>query len=157
MPGSAPAGTAEPSVPAGGKTHEFTFRVTYADTDRLGIIYYANYFKFFEIGRTELMRSVGLRYRDLEMERKIFLPVVESRCEHLAPSRYDDELRVVTWLSWMGPASVCFQNEIFSVETPDNKPVARGFTRHAVVNELWKPIPVPRDIRDLLTPYLRVE
>lgn len=147
---------AQTGAASGGKTHELEFRVTYADTDRLGIVYYANYFKFFEQGRTELLRIMGLRYRDLEMERRIFMPVVKSQCEHIAPSRYDDMLRVRTRLSCLGPASVWFQNEIVNIDAPD-KIVARGFTRHAMVNELWKPIRIPEDIKSKLAPYLLLD
>ncbi|MEE8424230.1 MAG: YbgC/FadM family acyl-CoA thioesterase [Elusimicrobiota bacterium] len=143
------------SAPAGaGRHHEFEVRVTYADTDRLGIIYYANYFKYFELGRTELMRTLGIRYRDLEMERKLFLPAVEARCEYLGPSHYDDLLIVRTWLSWLGPASVCFQNEIYDKEN-GNKLVARGFSRHAMVNEFWKPARIPKDLKEKLNPFLK--
>ena len=94
-----------------------------------------------------------MRYRDLENDRKIFLPAVEARCEYLAPSYYDHLLVVRTWLSWMGPASVCFQNEIYDRDQKD-KLVARGFSRHAVVNEHWKPTRIPADIRERLAPYL---
>lgn len=150
-PQVAPFAGTSPQPPV--KCHEFEVRVTYADTDRLGIIYYANYFKYFELGRTELLRSLGLRYRDMEMERKVFLPVVETRCVYLGPSRYDDLLLVRTWLSWMGPASLCFQNEIYDREATDRL-VARGFSRHAVLNEYWKPVRLPKDIRELLAVYL---
>ncbi|MFH1726773.1 MAG: thioesterase family protein, partial [Elusimicrobiota bacterium] len=149
--GRAFAGAA-PGPPAG-KHHQFEVRVTYADTDRLGIIYYANYLKYFELGRTELLRMLGIRYRDLETDRKIFLPAVESRCEYIAPCRYDDLVRVQTWISWMGPASLCFQNEVRNREDSDRL-VARGFTRHAVVDEYWKPTRVPKDLRDRLLPYV---
>ena len=100
---AAPAPAAKKPKP---KVHEFEVRVTYADTDKMGIIYYANYFKYFEQGRTELLRSLGVRYRDLEVQRKMFLPCVETGCRYLAPSRYDDLLVVRTWLSSLGRASV---------------------------------------------------
>ena len=138
---------------AAGKVYEYELRVSYADTDRLGIIYYANYFKYFEAGRTELLRMMGMRYRDLEMERKLFLPAVEARCEYLAPAHYDEILRVRTWLSWMGPASLCFQYEIYDKDSHD-KLIARGFSRHAVLNEYWKPARLPKDLRELFSRFL---
>lgn len=131
-------------------------RVAYADTDRLGIVYYATYLKYFELGRTELMRGLGVRYRDLEMERRFFLPAVESRAQYLAPCRYDDALRLRTWVSWLGPASVCFQNELQSLEE-GGRLVARGFTRHAVLNELWKPSKLPPDVRQRLQSVLKAD
>ncbi|MBI5882065.1 MAG: YbgC/FadM family acyl-CoA thioesterase [Elusimicrobia bacterium] len=96
--------------------HEFNVRVTYADTDKMGVIYYANYFKFFELGRVELLRSLGVRYRDLEVQRKLFLPVVEAGCRYLAASRYDDLLSVRTCISDIGKASVTFDYLIFDEE-----------------------------------------
>jgi acyl-CoA thioester hydrolase len=137
-----------------GTVHRFDMRVTYGDTDRLGIVYYANYLKFFEQGRTELLRQLGLRYRDLEMERKIFLPAVESRCEYISPSRYDDLLEVRTWVSWLGPASICFQNEIADKDG-NGKIVARGYTRHAVLNEFWKPMRIPADLQQMMAPHVK--
>lgn len=148
------AKAAKPAAPARRKpkTHEFEVRVTYADTDKAGIIYYANYYRYLEQGRTELMRSLGVRYRDLEIQRKLFLPAVESGCKYLAPSRYDDLLVVRTWLSELGRASVTFSAEI--VDKDIGKVVAEVFSRHAVVNDLWRPARVPPDLRALLAPYV---
>ncbi len=153
-PKPAPMPTPAPAKPAKkSQLHEFEVRVTYADTDKMGIIYYANYFKYFELGRTELMRSLGLRYRDLEVQRKLFLPCVETGCRYLAPSRYDDLLVVRTWISTLGRASIRFENEILDRDL-GGKLVATGFSRHAVVNDLWRTAAIPPDIKVLLTPYV---
>ncbi len=136
-------------APSGGRHHEFEVRVLYADTDKLGIIYYANYFKYFEAGRTELLRSLGVRYKNLESDRGLYLPAVEARCEYLSPCRYDELLRVRSWLSWVGLASLCFRHEIFNNDQ-GGRLVARGFSRHALVNDSWKPVRVPRDLRSVL-------
>ncbi|MBI5629991.1 MAG: YbgC/FadM family acyl-CoA thioesterase [Elusimicrobia bacterium] len=141
------------AAPAAPRFHEFDVRVTYADTDKLGIIYYANYFKYFEEGRTELLRSLGLRYRDLEIQRKLFIPAVEANCRYLAPSRYDDLLVVRTWISDLGAVSIRFENEIYDQDLGGKK-VARGFSRHAVVNDLWRAARIPHDLRQLLEPYV---
>jgi acyl-CoA thioester hydrolase len=163
QPGPKPPSAPPAAAPAGGapekkkaeapKFFEFQVRVTYADTDKMGIIYYSNYFKYFEEGRTELMRSLGVRYRDLELERKIYLPAVEANCRYLAPSRYDDLLVVRTWISHMGIASIRFENEIYDREQGARK-VARGFSRHAIVNDLWRPSRIPDDLRALLQPFV---
>ena len=134
--------------------HEFKVRVTYADTDKAGIIYYANYLKYLEQGRTELLRSLGVRYRDLEISRKLFLPAVEARCEYLAPSRYDDLLTIRTWISELGRASVSFACDVVDAELA-GKVVARVYSRHAVVNDLWRPARVPDDLRILLSPFIQ--
>jgi acyl-CoA thioester hydrolase len=149
-----PAPTPAPAkVKAGAKFNEFDVRVTYADTDKLGIIYYANYFKYFEQGRTELLRGLGVRYRDLEIARKLYLPAIEARCQYLAPSRYDDLLTVRTWIAEMGRASVHFECDVVDKDV-GGKVVARGFSRHAVVNDLWRTTRIPEDLRTLLAPYV---
>lgn len=135
------------------KFHEFEVRVTYADTDKMGIIYYANYFRYFEQGRTELMRSLGVRYRDLEVQRKLFIPAVETGCKYLAPARYDDLLVVRTWITSLGMASIAFEHEIYNKELTGVR-VAQGFSRHALVNDLWRTTRIPADLRGLLEPYV---
>lgn len=159
VPSDGPDAAGEPGGTGrepGPRQHEFQVRVTYSDTDKMGIIYYANYFKLFELGRTELMRSLGVRYRDLEADRKLFLPVVDASCQYLGPSRYDDLLVVRTWLARLGPASVSFHYEILDRDSAD-RVVACGLTRHAVVNERWQPVRVPEDLRRLLEPYVAAE
>ncbi len=136
------------------KFHEFQVRVTYADTDKAGIIYYANYLKYLEQGRTELLRSLGVRYRDLEVQRKLFLPAVSANCEYLAPSRYDDLLTIRTWISELGRASISFACEVVDDEL-GGKVVARVRSRHAIVTDLWRPARVPADLRVLLAPYVQ--
>lgn len=136
------------------KFHEFQVRVTYADTDKAGIIYYANYLKYLEQGRTELLRSLGVRYRDLEVQRKLFLPAVSANCEYLAPSRYDDLLTIRTWISELGRASISFSCEVVDDEL-GGKVVARVRSRHAIVTDLWRPARVPADLRVLLAPYVQ--
>ncbi len=133
--------------------HEFRVRVTYADTDKAGIIYYANYLKYLEQGRTELLRSLGVRYRDLEISRKLFIPAVEARCEYFSPSRYDDLLTIRTWISELGRASVSFSCDVVDAERED-KVLARVYSRHALVNDLWRPARVPADLRALLAPFI---
>lgn len=148
----APAAASAPS-PAAPRVFEYSVRVTYADTDKMGIIYYANYFKFFEQGRTELLRSLGLRWRDLEIQRKLYLPCVEAKCRYQAPSRYDDLLVVRTWISHLGRGSVTFENDIYDRELGGRR-VARGQTRHAVVNDLWRSTRIPNDVRLALSPFV---
>jgi acyl-CoA thioester hydrolase len=147
-------GPAEKAPARKAKVHEFQVRVTYADTDKAGIIYYANYLKYLEQGRTELLRSLGVRYRDLEVQRKLFLPAVSANCEYLAPSRYDDQLTIRTWISELGRASIAFSCEVVDGEL-GGKVVARVHSRHAIVTDLWRPARVPADLRVLLAPYVQ--
>ncbi|MDE2490821.1 MAG: YbgC/FadM family acyl-CoA thioesterase [Elusimicrobia bacterium] len=152
-PRPAPAAEKAAAAPARpkGRHSEFEVRVSYADTDKLGVIYYANYLKYFEQGRTELLRGLGVRYRDLEIRRKLFLPAVEARVQYLAPSRYDDLLTVRTWIAELGRASVRFECDVIDKDL-GGKVVARGYSRHAVVNDLWRSARIPSDLRVLLAP-----
>jgi acyl-CoA thioester hydrolase len=138
----------------GSRVHDLSVRVTYADTDRMGVVYYANYLRFFEQGRTELLRSLGARYRDLELHRKIYLPVAEASCRYEAPGRYDDLLLVRTWVSTLGKASLSFAYEVLDAENVERR-LASGRTRHALVDGLWKPVRLPDDLRTALSPFLR--
>jgi acyl-CoA thioester hydrolase len=128
------------------QVHEFDFRIAYADTDRMGVVYYGNYFTLFERGRTELLRSKGFRYRDLEEQMGVFLPAMEASCEYLAPARYDDLIRIRTWIEESGAAHVVFRHEIVDADT--GKLLARGRTKHPFVNKSWRPVRIPAPIRD---------
>src|SRR6187399_1249853 len=81
---------------------ESRFRVRYAETDQMGMVYYANYLVWMEIGRTDFCRQCGFVYRDLEREEQAFLTVAEANCRYLAPARYDDEILVETELTRVG-------------------------------------------------------
>ena len=126
--------------------YEMEFRVAYADTDRMGVVYYANYLTLFERGRTELFRSKGVRYRDLEDNDKIYLPVIEAECKYLAPARYDDLIRIRTWVDEIGGATMVFKYEVVNAET--GQLLVRGRTKHPFVNKDWKPIRVPVQLKE---------
>jgi acyl-CoA thioester hydrolase len=134
------------------KYYDFEVRITYSETDRMGVIYYANYLVFFERGRTEFLRSLGLRYRDLEEKQQIFLPAMDSYVQYLHPGRYDDLIRVRTFISEMGGAHLSFRYEITLVDT--GLLIAKGTTQHAVVNRQWKPTRIPPSLRKLLAPHI---
>src|ERR1017187_5781569 len=127
--------------------YDFEFRVAYADTDRMGVVYYANYLDLFERGRTEFMRSLGLRYRDLEEKQRLFMPAMETHVQYLAPARYDEMIKVRTFLSELGHAHLTFGSEIYD---ESGKLMAKGWVKLAVVNLLWKPTRLPQDLRTLL-------
>src|SRR3954470_954691 len=106
------------------KHYDFEVRISYADTDRMGIVYYANYLVLFERGRTEFLRSIGLRYRDLEEKQRLFMPAMESHVEYLAPARYDDLIKIRTFIKDLGGAHIVFGSEIFDEK---GEVIARGF------------------------------
>lgn len=127
------------------KKNETQVRVIYADTDAMGIVYHANYIKWFEIGRTELLRTMGIVYAEVESA-GYYLPVTETYCHHLSPARYDDILVVETALSRVRRASIQFD---YCIRHGENGTIlAKGFTMHAFVNRKGTIVRVPRDITD---------
>jgi acyl-CoA thioester hydrolase len=124
-------------------------RVLYGDTDAMGVAYYANYLKWFEIGRAELFRRVGSSYRDLE-ERGCFLPVHEAYCRYLQPARYDDVIRIETRFSLAGRARLRFDYRLFLRET--DALLAEGYTVHVCTDGNGRPIKPPVYLRELFAP-----
>jgi acyl-CoA thioester hydrolase len=105
-------------------------RVIYGDTDQMGIVYYANYLRFFESGRNEFLRAKGLRYRDFEERYRLALPVVEAAVRYRIPARYDDLLVVETSLAEPRRATARFDYRILR----DGEVLATGHTVHACVD-----------------------
>lgn len=122
------------------KQVEAFLRVRYKDTDQMGLVYYANYFVWFEVGRAEFLRSLGMSYKNLEQS-EIFLPVIEAYCEYKFPARYDDELRVVVALKMLQEVRLGFQYDIFKVGEKEIL-LASGETVHAFVNQKGRPLVV---------------
>jgi acyl-CoA thioester hydrolase len=112
--------------------HETLLRVRYSETDKMGIVYYANYLIWFEIGRTEYCRARGFSYKDMEANDDAFLVVAESYCRYKAPAFYDDELLVRTHITEMRRRSLRFGYEI--VRGSDGQIVAEGETGHVVTD-----------------------
>ena len=115
-------------------------RVSYGETDAMGVVYYANYLHLFERGRGELIRSLGFSYATVE-ERGIYLPVREASCRYLAPARYDEVIRIRTGLGGQTRASLNFVYEITNAD--QSLTLTRGATQHAVVNAQGKPVRIP--------------
>ena len=115
-------------------------RVSYGETDAMGVVYYANYLHLFERGRSELIRNLGFSYSVVE-ERGIFLPVREASCRYLAPARYDDVIHIRTGLAGQSRASLNFVYEI--TDEKREHVLTRGMTQHAVVNAQGRPVRVP--------------
>jgi acyl-CoA thioester hydrolase len=118
--------------------------VRYADTDQMGVVYYANYFVWFEVGRADLLRASGWSYREMETE-GFSLPVIEAQCAYRAPARYDDELEVRTTGVLVSPVRVQFAYEI--VRTADQLPLATGSTVHASLDRRGRPSRLPERVR----------
>ena len=112
-------------------THRTTCRVIYGDTDNMGVAYHANYLRWFEMGRTEMMRALGLSYKEIEA-RGVYLPVAEVHCKFKSPAQYDDVLIIETALDTNIKGGVKFNYTIFSEDGA--KVLARGYTKHPCLN-----------------------
>jgi acyl-CoA thioester hydrolase len=126
-----------------------TVRVRYEETDQMGVVYHGNYIKYFEVGRTELMRHLGFPYSDMERE-GFLLTVVETRCKHLAAARYDDLLRVETRGEVVSPIRVRFRNRV--VREQDDVVVAEGWVDLACLGRDRRPRRLPDGIRERIEP-----
>jgi len=122
------------------------FRVRYAETDQMGMVYYANYLVWMEVGRTDFCRDCGFSYRELEREEQAYLTVAEATCRYLAPARYDDEILVETELSRLSNRIIEFSYRIKNGETL----VVEGRTVHVVLGADGKPRSLPERYRELL-------
>jgi acyl-CoA thioester hydrolase len=121
-------------------------RVRYAETDKMGVVYYANYFVWFEVGRADLLRTLGWSYREME-QAGITLPVIEAHCEYLRPARYDDELEVRTEGRMLSPVRMEFRYEVHRIA--DATMAASGRTVHASLDTTGKPCRLPDRIREV--------
>jgi acyl-CoA thioester hydrolase len=121
-------------------------RVRYADTDKMGVAYYANYLVWFEVGRAEWLRAQGVSYHDIERD-GIVLPVIEARCEYRIPVRYDDEVEIRTHGALVTPVRVEFRYTI--ARHRDGAVAARGVTVHAATDATGRPKRLPAPIRSL--------
>jgi len=122
-------------------------RVRYAETDQMSIVYYANYLVWFEIGRVELLRSLGLAYSQMEKEHKLILPVVEANCRYRAPARYDDEILIETRPALLRGSVLKFAYRILRNGTDGAEPqlLAEGETVHVVCDENLRKCPLPHE------------
>jgi acyl-CoA thioester hydrolase len=127
--------------------HKTTIRVIYGDTDNMGQAYYGNYFRWFEIGRNEMFRSLGLTYKSVE-KRGIYLPVAEAHCKYSVAAQYDDVLVIETKLDTQIKGAVKFDYKIFCKN--GNTLIAEGYTKHACLNGIGKVVRPPDFIREVI-------
>jgi acyl-CoA thioester hydrolase len=121
-------------------------RVRYAETDKMGVVYYANYFVWFEVARADLLRSLGWTYREME-HAGVALPVIEAHCDYQRPARYDEEMEVRAKGRMLSPVRMEFTYEV--VRRDDQMVSASGRTVHAALDPAGKPCRLPDRIRQL--------
>ena len=114
------------------RSHDIRLRVRYAETDKMGVVYHANFFIWMEVGRVELMRSLGFEYKQMELEDDCHLPVVDARCRYKSPAYYDEQIIVRTELLNFRGSLIHFGYEV--VRQNDGTVLAEGETTHLVVN-----------------------
>jgi acyl-CoA thioester hydrolase len=122
-------------------SHETRFRVRYAETDQMGVVYYANYLVWMEVGRAEFCRAAGICYRDMEAVDGLRLAVVDAHCRYLQPARYDDEIVVATRITRASRRIIEFQYEIR--QALSGRAVAEGETKHIFLGHNMKPAKLP--------------
>jgi len=126
-------------------SHLTRIRVRYAETDQMGVVYYANYLVWMEVGRVELCKALGFRYRDMELEDGVLLAVVEAQCRYLYPARFDQEVILETRIAEASSRLVGFAYEMRLAD--NNRKLATGSTRHVFCNREMKPVRLPGKYR----------
>jgi acyl-CoA thioester hydrolase len=131
--------------PAARLSNLTSYRVIYADTDQMGVVYYANYLCWFERGRSEWLRQIGLPYAMIE-DQGFHFPVTEVACRYFQPARYDDIVAIETVLAEFGRASLTFNYRL--LRENDNCLLATGSTTHACIDHMGRVTRIPKDLAD---------
>ena len=131
--------------------HSVYQRVRYADTDKMGYLYYGHYAKFYEIGRTETLRQAGMTYRDMEEIAGIMLPVVHMESRFLRPAHYDDNIEIVTIVKEMPTKMITFQHELFNEE---KKLLNTATVKLFFIDmKTGSRVSIPDDLKEKMEPY----
>ena len=129
-------------------------RVRYAETDQMGVVYYANFFIWFEIGRVELLRQLGFQYKEMETEDDCHIPVVEATCRYKSPARYDDELLLETSVLALRRTVIKFGYRLLRPENQALTLLAEGETTHVTVNRSMRKVRLPQKYVAVLEQFL---
>jgi acyl-CoA thioester hydrolase len=122
--------------------HDATVRVRYAETDQMGVVYHGNYFVWFEVGRVELIRALGIEYKRMEIEDDCHIVVADAHCRYQLPARYDEVLRIRTRIADSRNRVVKFSYELF--RDSDMKLLATGETTHIICGSNGRPKLLPK-------------
>jgi acyl-CoA thioester hydrolase len=128
--------------------HEQRLRVRFEETDTMGVVYYAKFLTWFEVGRVGLLRDHGLGYVEW-VRRGLAFPVVQAHADYRAPARFDDEVLVKTKVASVGNSSIRFENEVYKI--PERSLLATGHTVHVLTDLKGAKIPFPPDLKERLT------
>lgn len=131
-------------------TRETQIRINYADTDQMGFVYYGHYAKFFEIGRTEALRSLGMSYKEME-EDGVMLPVLENYSKYIKPAKYDDLLTIKTTLVEKPTVRISFEYEIIN---ENGELLHKGWSKLAFMSKAnYKPCRAPKRFLECIAPF----
>lgn len=132
-------------------THQTQLRVRYGETDQMGYLYYGNYAQYYEVGRAEMIRSVGLTYRDMEVEHGTLMPVMSLNMRFVRPALYDELMTIKTTLRKLPDRTITFHHEIFNEK---NKLVNGGSVKLTFVDATtMKSVTAPEYLLEKLRPY----
>ncbi|PRD54546.1 acyl-CoA thioesterase [Sphingobacterium gobiense] len=135
-------------------THETKLRIRYAETDKMGYVYYGNYAAFYEVARTEMLRSTGISYKELEAL-GVMLPVTDLVCKYYQPARYDDLITIKTYIKEKPVVRIQFEYEIYN---QNGILLNTGYTQLVFVDmEKNKPCRAPQIFQKKMEPYFRSE
>lgn len=126
------------------KWFSYQWRVRYAETDQMGVVYHANYANWFEIGRTELIRELGMSYKEIE-QRGLLLPLTHLEIQFLHPARYDDLVEICTSIASYTPVKLSFDVMV----KLDGRTLVQGNTQHVWVNRDFKPVRLNKELPEL--------
>ncbi|MCH7760272.1 acyl-CoA thioesterase [candidate division TA06 bacterium] len=129
-------------------TNEIKIRVSYADTDKMGVTYHSRYLEYFERGRTELLRELGLPYAEMERD-GISLPVIEAHCNYLKGAQYDELITVKSLLKEKPTVRIKIEYEV--LDDSKKELIATGYTIHSFVNSNGKPTRPPKEFLKLIS------
>jgi acyl-CoA thioester hydrolase len=121
-----------------------SIRVRYAETDQMGVVYYANFFIWFEVGRVELLRQLGFHYKQMEIDDNCHIPVVEANCRYKSPAHYDDELVLETRILELRRSIIKFGYRLLRPENEASTLLAEGETTHLTVDRSMRPVRLPQ-------------
>lgn len=133
------------------KESKTEIKVRISDTDLWGVVYFANYFRYFGVGIEEFFMSLGIPREELIKffeEKKVAMPIVEASCQYKAPARFGDTLELDTTLKGIGNKKITFEFNL--LRKYDGELIAKGRVTHVLVDENWKPIEIPKELRKLL-------
>lgn len=127
--------------------HDAVVRVRYAETDQMGVVYHANYLIWFEVGRVELMRALGVEYKKMESDDDCHIVVANVQCRYLQPARYDEVLRVRSRIAELRSRSIRFSYEL--IRDSDGAVLANGETTHVICGSNGRPKVLPAKYREV--------